>query len=230
MSIKVFISKGSTANKKQQDFVDAVLDRLNLVDISPRIMNENEWSHEQPLKAIKKIINDCSGIVIIAFNRTEFASGMEHKGKNSILLKDIKLPTTWNHIEAAIAYSYNMPLLVIAEEGLKKEGLIEDGYDWRVFWTDMTMNEIKSNKFEGFLKSWKSSVVEFNKNKVDIINDNVNPANISISKLFGLLTTPQIWKLIGSIFLILGVLTTVSYKLGEKKIFTTIKKNSSPNK
>ena len=63
MSIKVFISKGSTATTEQRKFVDAILDILGTVEIIPRILNENEWSHEQPLKAISRIINECDGAV-----------------------------------------------------------------------------------------------------------------------------------------------------------------------
>jgi hypothetical protein len=158
MNKKVFISKGSAATVEQRQFVDAVLDTLKTVGLDPRIMNENEWSHEQPLKAIKKIIEECNGAVIIAFTRTAFERGQEFKKDKTNELNNISLPTTWNHIEGALAYSFEMPILVIAENGLKSEGLIENGYDWAVYWTDLTPEVVKTDSFRGFVASWKNAV------------------------------------------------------------------------
>lgn len=155
---KVFISKGSAATNEQRAFIDAVLEMLDTVGLSPRIMGENEWSHEQPLKAIKKIIKECDGAVVIAFTRTQYEQGVEYKKDKNIPIKGINLPTTWNHIEASLAYSFELPLLVVAENGLKSEGLIEDGYDWRVYWTDLKPEVVKSESFKGFLQSWKKAV------------------------------------------------------------------------
>ena len=72
---KVFISKGSAATHKQRAFVDAVLEMLDTVGMSARIMGENEWSHEQPLKAIRKIMKECDGAVVIAFTRPNLKKG-----------------------------------------------------------------------------------------------------------------------------------------------------------
>jgi hypothetical protein len=143
MGNKVFISKGSAASNEQREFVDAVLDMLRMADLDPRIMNENEWSHEQPLKAIKKIIRECDGIVVIAFTRTKYEKGIEIRKDENRELSNITLPTPWNHIEAAIAYSFDLPLLVVAENGLKPEGLIENGYDWRVYWSNLSPVDVR---------------------------------------------------------------------------------------
>jgi hypothetical protein len=111
MASRIFISKGSAATTEQRAFVDAVLDMLETVGLSPRIMDENEWSFEQPLKAIRNIIRDCDGTVIIAFTRTKFDKGVELKKNEELPLENINLPTTWNHIEASIAYSYELTLI-----------------------------------------------------------------------------------------------------------------------
>lgn len=112
---------GSTATKEQREFIDAVLEMIKMSGLSPRIMNENEWSHEQPLRAIKKIIKECKGTVVIAFARSKFKEGIEIRKNGNRNLSDISLPTPWNQIEAAMAYSFDLPLLVVAENGLKSE-------------------------------------------------------------------------------------------------------------
>ena len=69
----------------------------------------------------------CAGAVVIALERTYFAEGIDKRGGGETrerILKDVRLPTTWNHIEAALSYAQGLPLLVIVEEGLKEEGLL----------------------------------------------------------------------------------------------------------
>ncbi|NQY65473.1 MAG: hypothetical protein HRT38_17510 [Alteromonadaceae bacterium] len=211
MSIRVFISKGSAATTEQRAFVDAVLDMLDTVGLSPRIMGENEWSHEQPLKAIRKIIKECDGAVVIAFTRTKFDAGIELKKDIEIPVSEVNLPTTWNHIEAAMAYSYELPLLVIAENGLKPEGLIEDGYDWRVYWTDLEVEKVKSDSFKGFLQSWKEAVED---KKLSSNDSEIDLSKIGIGKLFTMISIPQLSKLIGVILTVLTLVAGTAYKLG----------------
>jgi len=211
---KVLISKGSAATQEQRAFVDAVLEMLDTVRLSARIMGENEWSHEQPLKAIRKIIKECDGAVVIAFTRTQFEEGLELKRDQTLSISNIKLPTTWNHIEASMAYSYELPLLVVAENGLKSEGLIEDGYDWRVYWTDMNPEEVKSDRFKGFLQSWKAAVEE---KKLSPPSPEVDLSKVGLGKLISMISLPQLWKLIGVLATVITLVAGGSYKLGAGK-------------
>ena len=211
---KVFISKGSAATDGQRAFIDAVLEMLDAVGMSARIMGENEWSHEQPLKAIRKIVKECDGAVVIAFTRTQFEEGVEIKNNQAIPVSNTKLPTTWNHIEASMAYSFDIPLLVVAEKGLKPEGLIEDGYDWRVYWTDLHPEVVKSDSFKGFLQSWKRAVDE---KKRSASNVEVDLSKVSVGKLFSMLSLPQLWSLIGVLATVTALVAGSAYKLGAGK-------------
>jgi len=217
MAYKIFISMGSTATTEQREFVDAILSSLKTVELSPRIMNENEWSHEQPLKAIRNIMKECCGAVIIAFTRTKYPSGIEIRKDNNRELSNISLPTPWNHIEASIAYAYNMPLLVIAENGLKSEGLIEQGYDWRVYWTDLDPGIVTTEKFRGFLNSWKNAVEEFTKQQAESISNNVMPDKITIGTLLKSMSIPQLWKFLAALLTVLSAAAAAAFKIGGGK-------------
>ena len=211
---KVFISRGSAATHKQRAFVDAVLEMLDTVGMSARIMGENEWSHEQPLKAIRKIMKECDGAVVIAFTRTQFEEGVEFKKDQYIPISNIRLPTTWNHIEASMAYSFELPLLVVAERGLKSEGLIEDGYDWRVYWTDLDPEVVKSDSFKGFLQSWKGAV---DQKKLSAPIPAFDISKVGLGKLFSMISLPQLWSLIGVLITVITLVAGGSYKLGAGK-------------
>ncbi|MBD80486.1 MAG: hypothetical protein CL840_16335 [Crocinitomicaceae bacterium] len=214
MAIKVFISKGSATTTKQREFIDGVLHTLDVSGLSPRIMFENEWSHEQPLTAIKKVIKECSGAVIIAFERTIIKEGFELKKDGKEDLANTTLPTPWNQIEAAMAYSYGLPLLVIAENGLKSEGLIEQGYDWNVYWTELSVEAAKSESFKGFLNSWKKSVVEFHSRPSKELSD---PGKLTVAQLLRVMNIPQLWSLFAAIVSLLIAVATFAYKTGAGK-------------
>ena len=214
MTTKVFISKGSTTTVKQREFIDGVLESLEVSGLSPRIMYENEWSHEQPLVAIKKVIRECSGAVVIAFERTIIEKGVELKKDGKKKLQNIALTTPWNQIEAAMAYSFDLPLLVIAENGLKSEGLIEQGYDWNVYWTDLTVEASKSDSFKGFLKSWKVSVENFNSKPRTEIAD---LSKLSIGQLIKLMNVSQLWKVLAAIISLISAIAVLAFKTGGGK-------------
>lgn len=217
MICKVFVSKGNMANTKQREFVDAIRELLETVELSPRIMDENEWSHEQPLRGIRNVMKECCGAVVIAFTRTNFPSGIEVKEDKTEKLTNISLPTPWNHIEASMAYAYDMPLLVIAENGLKSEGLIEKGYDWQVYWTDLDPSIVKTEKFRGFLNSWKKAVEEFSHQKDKRINEQISLERLTIATLCKSMNTSQLWGLLVAVVTLLSFVATTFYKIGSGK-------------
>jgi hypothetical protein len=217
MALKIFISMGSTATKEQRAFVDAILSSLKTVELSPRIMNENEWSYEQPLRAIRKIMKECCGAVIIAFTRTTFPSGVEIRKDKDKVLTNVSLPTPWNHIEASMAYAYKLPLLVIAENGLKSEGLIEQGYDWRVYWTDLDPSIVTTEKYRGFLNSWKKAVEVFTQQESETISKQLSPDKISVGLFLKSMSIPQLWKLFAAVIAALSAIAAAAFKLGGGK-------------
>ena len=161
MKQKVFISVGTALTAAQNDVADIIFQTIKAAGLDPRQMEKNEWSYDQPLRAIRRVLRECDGAVVIAFSRTSFETGMElTRSGGEDLLSSIRLPTVWNQIEAAMAHMHEIPLLVIAERGLREEGLLEGRYDWKVFWTDLGASEFKTDAFQGFLETWKDAVSE----------------------------------------------------------------------
>ena len=71
-------------------------------------------------------------VVVIALERLFVATGSEKAGGASeTKLADLKIATSWNHIEAALAYSRGYPLCP-GQEGVRPDGLLEKGFDWYV--------------------------------------------------------------------------------------------------
>ena len=191
--LNVFVSVGGTATEQQEAFVRSVEDRLRSEGLVPHTVGRNTFSADAPLKAVTQLLDRCSGTVVIALERSYFASGTEKRGgPKEAALSDVKLPTPWNHIEAAMAYTRGLPLMVIVEAGLKSEGLLERGYDWYVQSVKPEVAALHTNEFNGVLASWKQKIVETPKRA----SASKSPSDLTIAELLGSLTPAQLWSVV----------------------------------
>jgi hypothetical protein len=150
----IFISVGGTFTPAQEDFVLAVEDRLRSEGLIPHTVGRNTFSSEAPLKAVLELLETCSWTIAIGLERSYFSSGISKRsGPNETKLSEVKLPTPWNQIEAAIAYSLNVPLMVVVEAGILQEGLLERGYDWYVQEVRLERAALTSIEFNDVLAS-----------------------------------------------------------------------------
>ncbi|WP_419271536.1 hypothetical protein [Paracoccus sp. T5] len=125
MREQIFLSVGGTSNVDQERFVQAVENRLRAEGLSPNTVGQNTFSVDAPLKTVEGLMDRCAGMVVLALERSFFPEGLEKRGGDKEKpVSNIVLPTPWNHIEATMAYSRRLPLLVIVQEGLKHEGLL----------------------------------------------------------------------------------------------------------
>ncbi len=166
MTIDVFISVGRTATPEQEAFVSAVEAYLQENGLNPRALGRSDFSSLQPLKFIEQVMNECSGTVVLAFERIHVVEGVELDGsEDEKPLVNAKVPTVWNQIEAAMAYVLKQPLLVIVEKGLRNEGLLEFGYDWYVQWVKIDPAIVEGREFMGVFEDWKKRVITYHQSK-----------------------------------------------------------------
>jgi hypothetical protein len=207
--VNVFLSVGGTASDAQEAFVRAVEDRLRSEGLIPHTVGRNAFSADAPLKTVTKLMDTCAGTVVIALERMYFPEGAEKRGgPNEKMLTKVRLPTPWNQIEAAMAYSRGHPLLMIVEEGLKSEGLLEHGYDWYVQTIKPEPAALATMEFNGVFSSWKQRL----KPPAAKGPAPTNPAEMTVSQLLGSLKPGQLWSFLG----ILAALIAGAFALGGK--------------
>ena len=205
----VFVSVGGTSNEQQENFVRAVEDRLRSEGLEPHTVGRNTFSSDAPLKTVTDLMAQCAGSVVIALERSYFPKGMEKRdGPKQSELLDIRLPTPWCQIEAAMAYSRGMPLLIIVEENLRSEGLLERGYDWYVQWVKPTPSALTSTEFNGVLASWKDKV----RSKTQNSAVSKSPAEMTIGDLVSGLKPAQLWSLLAA----MAAIAAGAFALGAK--------------
>jgi hypothetical protein len=197
----IFMSVGATSNEEQEAFVRAVEDRLRSEGLIPHTVGRNTFGADAPLKKVVELLDTCEGAVIIALERSFFPSGVDKRGgPNEIAVSNVRLPTPWNHIEAAMAYSRCLPLMVIVESGLKSEGLLERGYDWYVQWIKPVPSTLTTLEFNGVLADWKSKVESYKAGPTKVGNNSLSksPADLTIRELLGGLRPAQLWSLLAA--------------------------------
>jgi hypothetical protein len=205
----VFVSVGATATAEQEAFVRSIEDRLRSESLVPKTVGRNTFSADAPLKAITELMEHCAGIVVIALERSYVTAGLDKRGGPcQASLAEVRLPTPWNHIEAAMAYTKHLPLLVIVEAGLKAEGLLEPGYDWYVQTLPLEAAALASNEFNGVLADWKEKVLAREPRRPQALN----PAELSIADLIGALRPVQLW----SVAIALAGLLAGAFSLGAR--------------
>lgn len=208
--LNVFVSVGGTATDTQEDFVRAVEDRLRSEGLIPHTVGRNTFSADAPLKTVTELLDKCSGTVVIALERMYFASGIEKRGgSKEALHSDIRLPTPWNQIEAALAYSRNHPLMVIVENGLKSEGLLERGNDWYVQWVKPEAAALSTTEFNGVLASWKQKMLTGPKKQTP----SKAPSELTVKELVGGLKPTQLWSVLGALAALIAGAFTLGGKL-----------------
>ncbi len=231
----IFVSVGGTANSQQEDFVRAVEDRLRGEGLTPHTVGRNTFSSDAPLKAVTELLKTCSGAVVIALERSYFSSGISKRGGPSqTVLSEVKLPTPWNQIEAAMAYSASLPLLVIVEDGIQQEGLLEKGYDWYVQQVSLQAVSLTTAEFNGILYSWKQKVQEWKQKNQSLFNQPPQPASaapspqqpspqqpspqeMTVAQLLGSLKPAQLWSTLAAIAaLVAGAFLVGAKLLGSK--------------
>jgi len=100
-------------------------------------------------------LKQCVGALIVGVPQIEIADGTWKGGP----VTGVVLPTEWNQIEAGLAHSLNLPLMVIAHEGISN-GVFERGVVGRfIFEVDMTDSgwPISKEIIEG-LRTWRETL------------------------------------------------------------------------
>ena len=207
--LNVFVSVGGTANDTQEAFVQAVERRLRAEGLVPHTVGRNTFSTDAPLKTVTELLDRCAGTVVIALERSYFPTGLDKRGgPKESALAEVRLPTPWNQIEAAMAFSRGHPLMVIVEHGLKSEGLLERGREWNVQWVKVEEAALATTEFNGVLASWKQKMQQAPKPGPA----RKSPGEMTVGELIGALKPAQLWSLLGA----LAALLSGAFALGGK--------------
>lgn len=123
--IRVFFSLGSPYNDQQQEFVNrlvAFFDRQGV-----ELWTLKEWNDDDPIEPIIRGIKSSYGCLVLALERYFIHNGSEKRGsKQESPLMEKGLTSPWLHIEAAVARTLELPIIIVKDASLHNEGLIHN--------------------------------------------------------------------------------------------------------
>ncbi|MEI5673202.1 MULTISPECIES: hypothetical protein [unclassified Nocardioides] len=215
MGSDVFLSVGRTSSVEQEAVIKALEQALRTTGVAPRTVGRTDFSSAAPLKQIEKVLDECHGTVVLALERMSVEKAVARRGSpDESAISQIRLPTVWNHIEAAMSYRQGLPLLMIVERGLLPEGLLEPSYDWYVQTIAPDPAAFQTNEFRAVLADWVKKV-EAHAAGASVIDTPVQDVTaLPLGVLLKSMTVPQIWAALGSIGALLVTVALVAYKLG----------------
>jgi len=106
----VFVSQPTWVPPEQRSCLDKFKKLLEFRDLEPRSVGVTDFPSQLPLVEVIQLMERCFGAIILGIPQIEVQSG---KLKGDEIKSPFSLGTEWNHIEAALAYSLQLPVLVI---------------------------------------------------------------------------------------------------------------------
>jgi hypothetical protein len=234
MAIDVYLSAGRPANQEQEDFLQAVERFLKQHDLNPLTPGRSHLANKQPLKAVEQCMRTCKGIVVVAYERLYAPLAIERRGgPDKQEHPDAIVPTVWNQVEGAIGYTLGLPVLIIAQKGLRSEALLENKYDWIVQWVDVDAKELLTSGFTGVFADWRNEIDAAEKARAAkesaaakeladakaLAAAKPAPAPVdyggrTIAQILGDLKPGQAWKVGLALFALISSMVGYAYKLG----------------
>jgi hypothetical protein len=210
---KIFVSCGTPFTPQVEEFVTAIRSHLEFNGCTPQTVGQGESSVRQPIFHARRLIAACEGAVVIAFERVRIIEGIDKPGVDPPnLLKNEAHPTVWNHMEAAMAYAQDVPILLMVQKGLKRQGMLSDRSEWHTQEIDFTVEFLRSKQFNQVFQEWLSLVQERREKPKKLDFD---PSEIELKDLLSRLTPKKFWSLLTTAVGLLAVVATTAFKLGQ---------------
>ena len=119
----IFLSRPTWIDTKYKQGLDGFTRFLMAHNFTPRTLGTTDYPTNSPLDEVIALMKKCDGAIILGYPQIIVETGVL---KNEPIEAPIILGTEWNHIEAALAYSLNIPLLVIHDSAVSR-GIFDRG-------------------------------------------------------------------------------------------------------
>lgn len=173
MSSSIFLSYPQPYLKRQEEFIERVIQYLQGRDLMPRTLGVTDYDIAAPLAAIRRLMLESNGLVTIAFRRSLIKQGTwkpdSDIGASEFDLSNKWLTSPYCQIEPAMAFQLGLPVLIIKEKGVVSEGILEKGvlgaYMPEFDLDNSSDDYFKSREWIQIMQKWEGNVRQVVENK-----------------------------------------------------------------
>jgi hypothetical protein len=167
MKASIFLSYPKPCYANQANFIKQLNSFLINRGFDARTLGVTDYDMDAPLKAIRRLMLECNGIITIAFRRTYIEKGAGKYRTDLTEVQEVSLDNTWltspwSQIEAAMAYQIGLPILILRENKVVEEGILEKGIlglYMPEFTLDKNMDDyFKSMEWNDMIGRWEGYV------------------------------------------------------------------------
>ena len=211
--MRIFLSVGATYSESQERFVKAFEAFLVQNDCQRLTVGRGNYDPRQPILQARELIEASNAVVVVAFTRTLIESAIDKPGsKDEKEIKNVRYPTVWNQLEAAIAFGLRRPLLVIVEEGLQQEAMLKDRNEFRALVTPLDAGVFETAEFKGMFSAFKTIVLSRSTDTKVAQASQIE--TWTLVELFRNMRVDQIWKAGVAIATLLSAVAAAAYWVG----------------
>lgn len=153
MATDIFLSRPTWIEDRFNPGLKGFLGLLQSLELNPRTLGATDYPAAAPLDEVIRLMGDCSGAIILGYPQIMVTAG---KIKDQNINNELSLGTEWNHIEAALAHSMDLPLLIIHHINVKR-GIFDRGTVGK-FIHEIDLSDGSwplSDSIRGAIDSWK---------------------------------------------------------------------------
>lgn len=153
MKQNIFVSKPNGLTDSQEQFWKKLEGELTSRNLEVRSIGYSDYSFKTPLQQVREVMRECEGAIILGFRQKQIQTGVDRNENN---ISDLYLPTAWNNLEAGMAYMLDLPMLIIVETGVAKEGIFDaESSDRYIMESNLTPSWLEDDEFLQPLNEWR---------------------------------------------------------------------------
>lgn len=136
MRVPIFISRPNPFTYEQKYFLEKLLSILEEKYFENITLQAKDYNPYESLNCLNELIKRCYGIIIVSYGQTFIEIGSYKKGAINdncfFESEEREMNNTWItspfcQIEGTLAFNNNLPMLILAQENIKKDGILKEG-------------------------------------------------------------------------------------------------------
>jgi hypothetical protein len=158
--LSVFVSKPNTMTPEQLLVWTQIKQALLGLGLRPRTVGDTDFPGHSPLVDVVALLRQCNGALVLGFSQLQATDALLYRGTPKERREpEVRLATAWNQMEASMAFSLGLPLLLVREDGVREEGMLDRGsLPLFIHSTDLSPAWAESQAFQEPLGYWVGEV------------------------------------------------------------------------